>query len=418
VIREMPNLKASSGCAQFCKQGYQLYQQKKHTEALLYYNKALCHARKIDSEEAALVFANRSIVYLDLELPEECLENIDLARHAGYPDKKILDMRKDKCFEMIEKNNSAETKDPVKDFFKLSYPSHEKLPFLANCIEMRKDQIYGRGLYATQDLKPGDVIAVDEPVMKSLFMNGIYKRCTNCLEVKNMNLLPCKSCVSAMFCSKKCQREANEKFHKFECPCIDILPRETLNDEILLTLFRTILQAKHAAGGLDKLKAICTNRKLQTKTFFDYDLSKDKNTSLELNQLLSAISQLSVKCGKPDFGVVKSKAIANWIFHPPLSSIWQSTKNKEDLKLVIIALVDIFWNPLIESFEDFMNSSKNFNTMNQHAEASFGSGLNLVKNYFNHSCSPNVYMVPMGERNVFITLAPIKKNEQIFNCYG
>jgi len=64
-----------------------LYSEAKHMEALEAYNKSLCFAEKIESKEAAHVFANRSAVYftMDMELPDQCLENIKLARDAGYP---------------------------------------------------------------------------------------------------------------------------------------------------------------------------------------------------------------------------------------------------------------------------------------------------------------------------------------------
>jgi len=215
-------IKSDAVCDQWRKQANELYKQRKYLQALELYNKALCYAENIKSKYAGICFANRSAVFCNLSLPEAAIENIQLARNAGYPAEMMdkLNDREKKCLEMMERPKKV---NPAKDFFKLSYPAHEKTPFLANCIEMRETKKYGRGMYATQDLKPGDIISVSKPVLKAIYKEAVYKRCANCLEVNDMNLFPCPSCVGTMFCSKKCQEEAEVKFHKYECPYIDAI---------------------------------------------------------------------------------------------------------------------------------------------------------------------------------------------------
>jgi len=409
----MSSFKSDSKCEELRKEGNQLYQQKKYTEALVCYNKALCYAKKIDSKEAAFCFANRSAVYLELKLPEACLENIELARNAGYPAEKILDTRKDKCREMIDTKDPAEeyTRTTIRDFFKLAYPAHEKLPSLANCIEMRDNKKFGRGFHATQDLKAGEVIAVSEPVMKALFMNGIYKRCTNCLKMKSMNLMPCSGCVSAMFCSKECQNEAMEKFHQFECAHLDSLSHE---DDDFPSLSRTFLEARHAAGGLDKLKALCFDKKLRQKTIFDYDLSKDNNPSLELNQLKAALSidvYHSRIAGVREF---------EWINQQPMRSAWRTLKEKEDIKQILMRLYPVYWCPVLEPMDELIRSESllNHTAKSVIVNRSFGTALNLMTDYIYHSCSPNVSIIQMEVGFAIVTFTPIMEGEPIFACYG
>jgi len=415
AISKMSSLKSDSKCEQLRKKGNQLYANAKFIDALICYNEALCYAEKIDSKEAALVFANRSVVYMNLGLPEQCLKNIELARNAGYPAEKMesLNNREKKCHEMIAQKDPAakeEAKDPVKDFFKLSYPAHEKIPYLANCVEMRENKKYGRGLYATQDLKPGDVIAAGEPVAKALFRNGYYKRCTNCVEVKSMSLMPCSSCVSAMFCSKKCQGEAMEKFHQFECPHKNSFAYDTDQEKDFTIIVRLFAEARYAAGGLDKLKAICSDKKIQQKTFFDYDLSKNNNPSLEINQLLAAIGQISsINICKP-VNPLKKTMVEEYISKQPFRSAWKTPDEKEAVKKILMPLCDIRAKPLYDVDRDMI-------LLMNPDDIYFGNWKSLSIFNFNHSCSPNVSPVLVGNQTVYIVDYPIKKDGAILQCY-
>lgn len=41
-----------------------------------------------------------------------------------------------------------------------------------------------------EDLKPGDVIAIEEPMFKSIEYEATHMRCTNCLRCNKMSLIP------------------------------------------------------------------------------------------------------------------------------------------------------------------------------------------------------------------------------------
>jgi hypothetical protein len=81
--------------------------------------------------------------------------------------------------------------DPEKDprnFFKLSYQANPKIPFIVDCLEMREDEKYGRGIYATCDLNAGDVIAIEEPFfLETLSTN---RHCMNCNRSNMLSLIP------------------------------------------------------------------------------------------------------------------------------------------------------------------------------------------------------------------------------------
>jgi SET and MYND domain-containing protein 4 len=168
--------KSNSESEKFRQEGNKLYKNGKFFEALLKYNASLCYAE--DYSNLALAYANRSAVYFELKLYQPCLNNIQLARKHKYPaDKmKVLDDREKRCLElMMEKTKICD--DPF-DYFKLSYKANPKIPFIVEEVEMKTDENYGRGIYAKQPLKVGDIISIETPFVNVLMSD----RATSCLD--------------------------------------------------------------------------------------------------------------------------------------------------------------------------------------------------------------------------------------------
>lgn len=186
------------------------FQSGLYLEALLSYNKSLCYALP-ESSQISLAYANRSAVYLKAKLFHKCLENIELARKFGYPSDKLqkLDEREERCKKNIENHKLHSENDPRNSFFKLSYPPNEKIPFIANCLELREDDKYGRYIVTNINLEPGDIIAIDEPVYKFVNKEVFDRHCANCLKSNNLSLIPCMSC-----CYSECVKKNLKTFFK------------------------------------------------------------------------------------------------------------------------------------------------------------------------------------------------------------
>lgn len=143
-------------------EGNKFYSERKFFNALIKYNESLSYAEN-GSENLGHAFANRSAVYFEMKQFEKCLENIEMARKNFYPEKQseVLKNREMKCREMM-KGHREKSLD-VWNFFKLSYPSNPKLPFVADCLEVKKSEKYGRHVITNQDLKVGDIVVVETP---------------------------------------------------------------------------------------------------------------------------------------------------------------------------------------------------------------------------------------------------------------
>jgi SET and MYND domain-containing protein 4 len=174
-------------------EGNQNYKKKDFYEALKSYNKSFCYAEPL-SDRISLVFANRSAVYFEVNQFENCLENIKFARSNGYKSEEKLKEREEKCLRLMITQKLDPDEDPWK-YFKLSNPQNEKIPFIANCLELHENKKFGRYVVTNKSLKPGDIVAIETPAFKVIHKEGRYSNCANCLSENMLNLIPCNTCV-------------------------------------------------------------------------------------------------------------------------------------------------------------------------------------------------------------------------------
>jgi hypothetical protein len=173
----------------FRNAGNKSYTQMKIYDSIFAYNQAIAFA-ETGSVDLALAYGNRSAAYFVAGKYAECLKSIELARESGYPVSKMekLDERQRKCEQFLQIEKDPE--DDLWHYIKLSYPANEKIPWIIEGLEMRTTEKYGRGIYATHDLKAGDIICIEETKLH-LPVKGSYKCCDNCTKVNTMNLIPC-----------------------------------------------------------------------------------------------------------------------------------------------------------------------------------------------------------------------------------
>jgi tetratricopeptide (TPR) repeat protein len=174
--------------------GNEFYKQRKFYDALLKYNESLCYA-EVGSESAGHAYANRSAIYLEMKLFDECLRNIQAAFAHNYPEKnfEVLKKREEKCRKLME--NSKRKSENILEFFKLSHEPNEKISSIADCLELKCGKKYGRHIVTKKSLKVGDVIAFDDPYCGILRKEFLYQRCSFCFKANNLSLMPCEGCT-------------------------------------------------------------------------------------------------------------------------------------------------------------------------------------------------------------------------------
>lgn len=166
----VPGKKSKYQAKKFLNIGICRLRKKKYFEALENFNKALCLS-EVGSADVSLAYASRAEVYSEIREAEKSLENLKLAAGAR---------RKDSLEKSLRDSS----------FFKLSFPPNEKIPFVANCLELKDDVNFGRYIITNQTLRPGDIIAIEEPFFKIVDKSAYHLRCSNCLKSNKMNHTP------------------------------------------------------------------------------------------------------------------------------------------------------------------------------------------------------------------------------------
>lgn len=178
-------------------EGNELFSRKSYHDAMVKYNESLCHAEP-SSEILGLAYANRSAVYFEMKLFQNCLRNITLAKQIKCPEVTVemLKKREAKCLAVLQQSNRKESNNAnTQNSLDLSYPSHKKLSFMVDCLELRRNDKYGRHIVTNKCLKVGDIVAVEEPFCKIVLTAFIHQICTWCFKSNAMDLIPCRGCT-------------------------------------------------------------------------------------------------------------------------------------------------------------------------------------------------------------------------------
>lgn len=96
----------------------------------------------------------------------------------------------------VDRASSSSCEQDKWNFFKLSQPASERIPFIADCLEVKENDVYGRFIATTKDLQPGDIVIIEEPFYKVIGSSERNQRCAVCLKQNMLNLTPCSKCAT------------------------------------------------------------------------------------------------------------------------------------------------------------------------------------------------------------------------------
>ncbi|XP_058831091.1 uncharacterized protein LOC131689803 [Topomyia yanbarensis] len=355
--------------------------------ALKLYNESISHAPE-ESEDLGMGYANRSAVYFNRKQYRRCLSNIQLAKASNYPKNKIDNLlkREQKCFDMLQ-DSSIEKKQHTFSEVQL-HKSDLQFADVQNC---------GSGFIAKRDLKVGSVF-IESPALLVLEPELTYCRCNHCGLVNDMDLIPCKVCCTAMYCSEQCRTIAFDQYHRFECEIMEDLKYlfKGPDDSACRKYHLSLRLFWMAAGNL-------LENPIDFSLRYKNDLNRYRN-SLEINTddlplhvLADGTSNLySDRTGKSilQFFTILLYHIAvdeNDSF--PIDSAPSEHKN-----MLLEILYRLLQVKRIEAFQ---------------AMICFYPLLRIL----NHSCAPNVEEHRFGQQSVLVVKRPIKAGEQILLCY-
>lgn len=391
--------------------GNKFYSNKQFLDALESYNQSVCFAES-GSEQVGLAYANRSAVYYELQLFDNCLRNIQLAKQNKYPERNLkkLENREELCLEKI--NNVVHNMDTTAaEYLRLTLEPNPKFPFLAKCLELKCDNKFGRYITTNAALNPGDVVCVEEPFSKLLLPIHRYTYCATCLKDNYLDLISCSNCTSTMFCSDNCAIVGNEKFHKYECEVIDSL--NSLATKIIRIAVRTFFEALYVCSGdVQELKSLIEENRGSLQTVFDFDFPFDRRNVLKAIDALE--SNESERNGADLFqrsGIVA--IIGNLFFkHTTLKQLLSSDDQEDFFNCFVFKQTQIAASNYHGLFNGVIRNSE------IESNPQYGSGSFPFCSLINHSCAPNLVRVNSGCKNYVIINRPIPAGGQLFDNYG
>lgn len=167
-------------------------------ESLENFNQSLRYA-PTKSHLIADAYVGRARVYCAMGQYQRSIDNVQLAlqlasANNGSPDERTKAYKKLQDEILAKISSSSNITAESEEFFTLSHDVHKKIPFIAECLEVRENDVYGRYIMTTKDLKPGDIVVVEEPFYKILDPQCRHSRCSVCLKQNLLDLLPCNKC--------------------------------------------------------------------------------------------------------------------------------------------------------------------------------------------------------------------------------
>lgn len=443
----------------------EIYIQMKATKSVLgMYTKAICVA-KPDSQEIALAYASRSAVTFELKGYDDSIKDIDRALAGKYPNNKSkLYTRRGRCFmalsqyskalkdfkqaksqenadqkgQMIDnlikqcQNKPDKPRKLSQDPIQLSHPPSPYIKSASVAVDIKYSPELGRHLVASVDIKPGDVLAIENPyvaVLKPAHQGNFF--CDNC-KMKCYSAIPCESCTAVVFCSEDCRQSGWDAYHAIECSIlptvVSLSASNTVEGDVEMktsTALRILIMASKCGVELEKL--ITMNRQSvspESAGFVDGKYLSDDYTAV--HHLVTNMES------RPRRKLIDLAVYATCLVHllkEGTEFFKQSVLSGEtvaescsigQLSLNNIAAVDLLFKYLMivyingHSIGDTVWSKGEFPSANTIASAVFA-----FHSLFNHSCDPNVtHFTFRGQTFYTISIQPIKKGQQIFEDYG
>lgn len=388
----IPKPKSDHGSDMCRKVGNKLFEEGKWLRAIELYNRSLCCAERAPSEMISLSYANRSACFFEMKHYDKCLVDIDLAKRNKYPQRLMfkLDKRKADCLRLIKNGAQSVSFEP-----KLSFEPDEKFPCMANVLEIKRNDEFGRHIITKCDIAVGQTLLLEEAYMTAHRYEK-FTRCDGCMK-KDANLIPCKTCSQAMFCSNVCAKI----FHQIECG-IQTMPDENCNDN-QLHIIRSMLQAIYIFPTVEELQSFVENAISSDPLEIPESILDEKSRYRAFLKLWYEPNIFYINTFGQQVYFVYQTLMENPIIGPKFNS---GKKKRFLMHLVAqhFCIINYSGNIVFDNSDDLVGWESN----------EFRSVITL---YVNHSCTPNVTLVSFNGYNVLVTIRPIKKGDQLFLTY-
>lgn len=377
--------KSDTVSSQLRSKGNDKYHEKDIEHAMYLYNESICFAQSL--KNLSLGYANRSSCFFAIGMYNRCLNDIQLARDAGYPERLMAKLRdrEDLCKKCLEAQPHTTSNESLSDF-----EADCKLPSMSNALIIENHSKYGRLVAAKRNIGIGETLFVEEPYVDIVY-NKDMKECSTCGK-ENMNFIPCKNCADTMYCSSEC---GNNNFHDVECD-MSMHSVDHAGGESSLFLLRSIIIAINTYSTIHELINAVQSFNAAASDELCQSIALPKNKYETFFKLSLVVSKQRIL----DY-LEKAFIVFHAILHSSIRSKFPSTEEKRFLFHLII-----HHGLILRS-----------NAFQREYGDDFEMKVNLLTSYINHSCIPNVTVLYKHNTTVVKSILPIKKGDQLFISY-
>ncbi|XP_031619234.1 SET and MYND domain-containing protein 4-like [Contarinia nasturtii] len=365
-------------------EGNDLFRSNEFVKAMDFYSASLCFA-EIGTENVALVYANRSSCFLSLKMYEKALIDIELAKQTNYPDRLLpkLEERRAKCLRLMETEIIEQSQfEP-----KLSFQPHDRFNCLANVLDIKYNDQFGRFVAATADIDVGKTIMVEQN-FASVSIDDERMTCTNCMKI-NANFIACPHCIGVMYCNIECMQQ--DAIHELVCGQF-----QSIAGSIKLYI-KTILIAIQLFESVDRLIEFVENAMKAGSNDVPETVIDTKS---QYRLYLTLHSEFCTE-DQNDLFVDAQKIYITLQSAPAIKNRFNTLRKQRFLQHLICQHL------LVTARNRFQYTSDQLKV----------TDIAPMGCIFNHSCAPNVFNDVINDKAVFITIRPVRKGEQLFISY-
>lgn len=387
-------LKSDETATKSRNEGDVCFEHGNYIQAMVCYNLSLRFAAT-GSQTVALAYINRASCFLHLKMYDKCLIDIDLATHTPYSEHLMQDCEKLRtdCLELMKAG------DQVVDFMpELSYDADENFPGMANVMEIKYNDKFGRHIVAKSDIDVGKIVLLEEAFIseESSIEDAadqlLYTHCANC-QKSNMNFIACEKCPYAAFCSIECMDK--NKFHKTVCEYKELNKNDGIENDLQALFF-----ALDTFPNVDDLMGFVEDAAKKES----YEIPKSLNDAKSRYRAFLQLNKLSLSETDEKEKLIN---VAYVVYTNLLQRDLVKTKFDTEKKQSFLMHLVLHHRCVILS-SSLMHLDKAFQPVA------------TIFAYLNHSCAPNLLYINSpnyGNRLMCITVRPIKKGQQLFVNY-
>lgn len=209
-----------------------------------------------------------------------------------------------------------------------------------------------------------------------------------------------------MFCSIECREQSLKRYHKYECPVMDQLLKSA---SVHMPLRQFFIALSYFNGSVEHLREFFKANESLSATIFDFDMrsqdsENDKNHLLALRSLIKSSSIFDLN---DHVAILKN--------HPQLQNIFH--ENQKFIESFIQRQCQICDLNVHGIFSGTAEKNDDPTTMFSHMQQAIGTGSLLFGALTNHSCANNVFRIYVEGKVAYSVCRPIKKGDQLFDCY-